>query len=194
MAEDIKFRHTMPVQIRFSDVDQFGHMNNSVYFSLYDLAKTTYIKDVFGSADWSKLAIVVANINANFFMPVFFSDHLVIETAVVHLGHKSFTLLQRAVTTDTHEVKCECRTVIPAISTPTPNKAYPNDAITNGYPYSEPKTVTVAPSKLCDIPNHLMKTPISMMLVAIKPVKRTPILSRIIPPKISIRKNTLNQP
>lgn len=34
MAEDIKFRHTMPVQIRFSDVDQFGHMNNSVYFSL----------------------------------------------------------------------------------------------------------------------------------------------------------------
>ena len=86
MAEDIKFRHTMPVQIRFSDVDQFGHMNNSVYFSLYDLAKTTYIKDVFGSADWSKLAIVVANINANFFMPVFFSDHLVIETAVVHLG------------------------------------------------------------------------------------------------------------
>ena len=40
------------------------------------------------------------SINANFFMPVFFSDHLVIETAVVHLGHKSFTLLQRAVTTD----------------------------------------------------------------------------------------------
>lgn len=69
-------------------------------------------KDVLGSADWSKLAIVVANINANFFMPVFFSDHLVIETAVVHLGHKSFTLLQRAVTTDTHEVKCECRTVM----------------------------------------------------------------------------------
>ena len=47
MAEDIKFRHTMPVQIRFSDVDQFGHMNNSVYFSLYDLAKTTYIKAEF---------------------------------------------------------------------------------------------------------------------------------------------------
>ncbi len=44
MAEDIKFRHTMPVQIRFSDVDQFGHMNNSVYFSLYDLAKTTLYK------------------------------------------------------------------------------------------------------------------------------------------------------
>lgn len=112
MNEETKFRHAMPVQIRFSDVDQFGHVNNSVYFSLYDLAKTTYIKEVFGSADWSKMAIVVANINANFFSPVFFTDQLIIETAVIHLGNKSFTLLQRAVNLNTKEVKCECRTVM----------------------------------------------------------------------------------
>lgn len=112
MAEEMKFRHTMPVQIRFSDVDRFGHVNNSVYFSLYDLAKTTYIKEVLGETDWNKLAVVIANINANFYAPVFFSDPVVIETAVVHLGNKSFTLLQRAVTTDTGEVKCECRTVM----------------------------------------------------------------------------------
>lgn len=102
----------MPVQIRFSDVDQFGHVNNSVYFSLYDLAKTTYLKEVLGMGDWNKMAVVIANINANFVAPVFFSDQLAIETAVVHLGNKSFTLLQRAVTTDTHEVKCECRTIM----------------------------------------------------------------------------------
>ena len=46
MEEEIKFNHSMPAQIRFSDVDQFGHVNNSVYFSLYDLAKTTYFQDV----------------------------------------------------------------------------------------------------------------------------------------------------
>ena len=57
MGEEIKFRHTMPVQIRFSDVDQFGHVNNSVYFSLYDLAKTTYIKDVLGSAEDRKSVV-----------------------------------------------------------------------------------------------------------------------------------------
>lgn len=112
MAEEMKFRHTMPVQIRFSDVDQFGHVNNSVYFSLYDLAKTTYIKEVLGETDWDKLAVVIANINANFYSPVFFSDPMVIETAVVHLGNKSFTLLQRAVATNTGEVKCECHTVM----------------------------------------------------------------------------------
>lgn len=103
----------MPAQIRFSDVDQFGHVNNSVYFALYDLAKTTYVKDVLGdSVDWRRMGIVVANINANFLLPVFFDDKIKIETATVHLGNKSFTLLQRAVTENTGEVKCECKTVM----------------------------------------------------------------------------------
>lgn len=108
------FKHTLPVQIRFSDVDQFGHMNNSVYFSLYDLAKTTYLRDVMGGVEpnWENVAMVVANVNANFFAPVFFNDQLVIQTTTVHLGHKSFTLFQRAVNVAKQEVKCECKTVM----------------------------------------------------------------------------------
>lgn len=114
MAEEIQFRHVIPVQIRFSDVDQFGHMNNSVYFSLYDLAKTSYLRDVFGHQDWTKFAMVVANVNADFISPVFFTDDLIIETTVLHLGNKSFTLLQRAVDKNSREVKCQCRTVMVA--------------------------------------------------------------------------------
>lgn len=114
MEDEIQLKHIIPVQIRFSDVDQFGHMNNSVYFSLYDLAKTSYLTDVFGPQDWTRFAMVVANINADFLAPVFFTDNLVIETAVVHLGNKSFTLLQRAVDKKTRSVKCSCRTVMVA--------------------------------------------------------------------------------
>lgn len=113
MEDEIYFKHVIPAQIRFSDVDQFGHMNNSVYFSLYDLAKTTYFKDVFGDLhDWNKFAVVVANINADFMAPVFFSDELIIETTVVHLGNKSLTLLQRAVNKSSGVLKCQCRTVL----------------------------------------------------------------------------------
>lgn len=112
MADDIKFRHTLPVQIRFNDVDQYGHMNNSSYFSLYDLAKTSYMRDVFGNKDWHHMGIVVANINADFLAPVFFSDDLIIETTVIHLGHKSFTLLQRAINKASGVLKCQCRTVM----------------------------------------------------------------------------------
>ena len=103
----------MPAQIRFSDVDQFGHVNNSVYFALYDLAKTTYVKDVLGnSVDWRRMGIVVANINANFLAPIYYPDEIVIQTAMERIGRKSFTLLQRAVNARTREVKCECHTIM----------------------------------------------------------------------------------
>lgn len=113
MITDVTFKHSMPAQIRFSDVDQFGHVNNSVYFSLYDLAKTTYVKDVLsGKMKWDEVGIVVANIKANFMSPIFFMDNVNIETATVELGNKSFTLQQRAIDPETGEVKCECRTVM----------------------------------------------------------------------------------
>ena len=113
MIENVTFKHSMPAQIRFSDVDQFGHVNNSVYFSLYDLAKTTYIKEVLsGRMKWNEVGIVVANISANFMNPIFFMDNVNIETATVELGNKSFTLLQRAVDAESGTVKCECRTIM----------------------------------------------------------------------------------
>ena len=110
------FKHTYPVQLRFSDVDQLGHVNNSVYFSLYDLAKTAYMKAVSGDTpvNYHDTSMVVANLNANFFAPVFFSERIAIQTAAVHFGNKSFVLYQRALNQDTGEVKCECRTVMVA--------------------------------------------------------------------------------
>ena len=54
--------------------------------------------------------------------------------------------------------------------------------------------VTLAPPKSLAIAQYLIPTPITMITVDISPVKRTPILSRIIPPKMSISRKTLNQP
>ena len=47
-----------------------------------------------------------------FSAPVFFSDDLVIHISVIHLGHKSFTLLQRAVNKASGVLKCQCRTIM----------------------------------------------------------------------------------
>ena len=37
------YKHSMPVQIRFNDVDQYGHVNNNAYFAYYDLGKQDYL-------------------------------------------------------------------------------------------------------------------------------------------------------
>lgn len=126
--ENLTFHHQVPAQLRFSDVDQFGHVNNSVYFQLFDTCKSQYLFDVVGSDIYNRLAIVVANIQADFITPVFYPDEIAIETSVIRLGNKSFTLVQRAVNTRTKEIKCQCRTVMVCFDTATNESiAIPDD-------------------------------------------------------------------
>ena len=40
------FHHSIPVQIRFNDIDMLGHVNNTVYFSFFDLGKARYFEEV----------------------------------------------------------------------------------------------------------------------------------------------------
>lgn len=109
----------MPAQLRFSDVDRFGHVNNSVYFSLFDMCKTRYFNDVVGTDIFDRMAPVVVHIEANFISPVYFPDEIVIDTSIVKIGNKSFTLLQRALNQRTEEVKCYCETVMVMLDTVT---------------------------------------------------------------------------
>ena len=103
----------MPVQIRFNDVDHFGHVNNNAYFAYYDLGKQDYLQNVL-HVDYrtAEVAPVIANINADFIAPIFYGDEIVVETRVSHIGNKSFTLEQRAVNTKTDQVVCTCTTVM----------------------------------------------------------------------------------
>ena len=113
------FRHRMPAQLRFSDVDRFGHVNNSVYFSLFDMCKTRYFHDVVGTDIFDRMAPVVVHIEADFMSPVLFPDEIVIDTSIVKIGNKSFTLLQRALNERTDEIKCYCETVMVMMDTET---------------------------------------------------------------------------
>ncbi|MBQ2074003.1 MAG: acyl-CoA thioesterase [Bacteroidaceae bacterium] len=106
-CEDIVFHHVMPAQLRWSDVDQFGHVNNSVYFQLFDMCKTKYVLEVVGQDTLKQVAIVVASIKADFLAPIYYPDEIVIQSKITHMGNKSFIIRQRAVNIRTKEVKCE---------------------------------------------------------------------------------------
>lgn len=93
---EIEFRHRQEVQLRFNDVDRFGHVNNSVYIQFLDLAKLEYFKLLSGGKiDWKSFGLVVANINCNFLAPSYLEEKLEVVSAVTHLGNKSLVLEQR---------------------------------------------------------------------------------------------------
>lgn len=116
-AREPVYRHRLPIQIRFNDVDRYGHVNNNAYFAFYDLGKQDYLTSVL-KIDYraNDVVPVIANINADFYQPVFYGDDIVVETCVSHVGQKSFTLSQRAVNEKTGAVVCRCSTVMVCFS------------------------------------------------------------------------------
>ena len=108
-----QYYHSLPIQIRFNDVDRYGHVNNNSYFAYYDLGKEEYLRNVL-KMDYrnSDVVPVIANINADFILPIFYGDEIIIETRVSHIGKKSFTLTQRAINQKTGNIVCQCSTVM----------------------------------------------------------------------------------
>ena len=106
------FRHILPLQIRFNDVDKFGHVNNTIYFQFYDTAKTDYIATVCKGIDWGHLAIMVVKIEAEFMAQIKADSRIAGRTRVVKIGNKSFHLEQEVIDVDTLEVKSRCISVM----------------------------------------------------------------------------------
>ncbi len=107
------FHHTLPLQLRFNDIDLLGHVNNSVYFSFYDLGKARYFEAVKSqNIDWKKADVVVANVNADFLSPIYPGESIAVQTATLEIGNRSFKLLQRIINTETGQVKGICHTVM----------------------------------------------------------------------------------
>lgn len=112
MEETQEFKHVMPVQIRFNDMDKFGHVNNTVYFQFYDTAKTDYVFQVCPNVDWEKEAIIVVHIDSDFVAQITGQPHIAVRTRVSKIGTKSFHLEQEVFDLDNGELKSRCTSVM----------------------------------------------------------------------------------
>ena len=122
------FESRLPLQIRFSDVDVLGHVNNTVYMAFYDTGKAEYMTRVLGrKIDWHDVDTVIANIDCAFIAPIFFGEKIEVMTRCVGIHEKSFRLLQMIRESETGEVKSVCETVMVSFD-PKTQKAAPLSA------------------------------------------------------------------
>jgi acyl-CoA thioester hydrolase len=109
------FKSSIPIQIRFNDIDALGHINNNVYLSYFDLGKTNYFENLKASyVSWIEGMIVVARIEMDFIAPVFYKEDIVVESKITKIGNKSAVFLQQIRNIATDEVKCRCSSVVVA--------------------------------------------------------------------------------
>jgi acyl-CoA thioester hydrolase len=88
------FKHKVPIQLRFKDIDKMGHVNNANYLTYIELARVKYFEDVVRlDKKWSpEVGIILARIEIDFKAPVFLHDSISVYTRCSRIGTKSITL------------------------------------------------------------------------------------------------------
>ena len=90
--------HTAKIEIRFSDIDKFGHVNNAVYLTYMEQSRISYFNEVIGkNNEWEKTGIILAKAEIDFLKPVLFEDKIEIEITVSRLGNKSFDMTYKII-------------------------------------------------------------------------------------------------
>lgn len=87
---------TTPIQMRFSDADSFGHINNVALQMYFDLGKTDLFNELWrltGVAE--QVPAIVVSLNTDFYEQIFYGDQVVVETSIESIGNKSLRLVQR---------------------------------------------------------------------------------------------------
>jgi acyl-CoA thioester hydrolase len=83
-------------EIRFSDIDAMGHVNNAIYFSYFEQARIHFFQQWIGMEwNWNEHGILVAHNEIDYKMPILLTDKVAIHVSVVHIGNRSFTLSYR---------------------------------------------------------------------------------------------------
>ena len=85
------FRFSLPVQIRFADLDALEHVNNAKYFTYMETARLQYFRAVMGWAgERSKLGVILARTTCDFKMPLTLEDTIKVYARTSRIGSKSF--------------------------------------------------------------------------------------------------------
>ena len=63
---EVVFKHEIAMQLRYTDADMQGHINNTIYFQYYNTAYVEYMNSVWSSSITGNVSMVVAHIDADF--------------------------------------------------------------------------------------------------------------------------------
>jgi acyl-CoA thioester hydrolase len=87
------FTYSVPVQVRFSDTDMYGHLNNTVPFVYFEYARIEYLKHIGLMNDWlnpdGEKIPVVADLQCDYVKQVFFDETLSIYVKPESVGNSS---------------------------------------------------------------------------------------------------------
>jgi acyl-CoA thioester hydrolase len=85
-------RFTTDIQMRFRDIDGMGHVNNAVYLSYVELARTQFYMHQANKRTLDEIDFILAHVEIDFESQATWGDQIQVAVWPSKIGNSSFTL------------------------------------------------------------------------------------------------------
>ncbi|HVG36157.1 MAG TPA: thioesterase family protein [Thermoplasmata archaeon] len=85
-------RFTIDIQMRFRDIDGMGHVNNAVYLSYVELARTQFYMHQANKRTLDEIDFILARVEIDFESQATWGDQIQVAVWPSKIGNSSFTL------------------------------------------------------------------------------------------------------
>lgn len=82
---------TIPLAVRFRDIDAMGHVNNAVYATYLEQARAEYYRQVIHTP-LDEVATVLVNLEIDYRQPIHLGDDVTVAMRVTELGKSSIVM------------------------------------------------------------------------------------------------------
>ena len=89
------FKVNILLEVRFRDLDALGHVNNAVYLTYFEIARTHYWKNLFGLPTAQDWGFVMVRTECNYRSPALLGETIKISTRILSIKNSSFTFEYR---------------------------------------------------------------------------------------------------
>jgi acyl-CoA thioester hydrolase len=90
MSTDFNWPFETSFKVIFRDLDAMGHVNNAVYFTYMETARTEFFAERFRVKDPKMLPVIVAEASCTYLAPLYMRDLLKVHLGVSRIGRRSF--------------------------------------------------------------------------------------------------------
>ena len=89
---------TTPIQMRFADIDSFGHVNNIAQQSYFDLGKAEFFAELWRLVpEQQQVTAMIVSVQNDFLKQILWGDEVSVITSIEAVGTKSLTFSQQIV-------------------------------------------------------------------------------------------------
>jgi acyl-CoA thioester hydrolase len=100
------------LDVRFRDLDAFGHVNNATYLTYFESARLEWWKHVTGDPDLRHVSMILARAEVDFRSPLVLGEAVEIGVGCTSIGRSSFVLGQDMYERGTGRLAAEARKVL----------------------------------------------------------------------------------